>query len=133
MNKQSNVEEIFYIPADKIKTYLKLGKSLVQFVRWDRFFGRPTFDWIKLEAAGNLYKASLIRSLDEGDRIFTDVLSFHTLNEEKDEFDELENPFLIGDWEAAWNWMQQYDADPDRFMKPEDLSKLYLEFKTRKR
>lgn len=129
MNKQSTVEDIFYIPADKIKTYLKLGKSLAQFVKWDRFFGRPTFDWINLVAAGNLYKASLIRSLDEGDRIFTDVLSFHTLNEEKDEVDELENPFLIGDWEAVWNWIQQYNADPDRFMKPESLSRVYQQFK----
>ncbi|WP_157097868.1 hypothetical protein [Niabella ginsenosidivorans] len=121
--------EVSYIKKDKIRTYLKLGKKLVQFAKWDRFFGRPTFDWIQLEACKDGFRATLMRSLDEGNAVFNDVYAFHTLNEEWSTYDELENPFCIGSWEEVWNWMQQYNIEVGQFVKPEDLSRIYQSYK----
>ncbi len=118
--------DIHYIEEKHIQTYLKLGRQLVQFVKWDRFFGRPTFDWIRLETCKDVFRATLIRSLDEGSAFFSDVYTFPTLNESQEAFDELENPFYTGHWEEVWNWMRQYPVDAGQFVRYEDLRRIYL-------
>lgn len=61
--------------------HLKLGRQLVQFVKTDIYFENRTFNWIKLEKINDTYKATLIRSIDEGEKLFIDVLKFKTVNE----------------------------------------------------
>ena len=112
------------IPESKIELYLKLGKKLAHFVKVDTYFESRTFDWIQLEKSGSSYKATLIRSLDEGDEIFNDVTEFETLNN----LDEFENEFLVGNIEIIGEWiLEKFGLKMDGFYQINDLKVKYKE------
>ncbi|MGS2763138.1 hypothetical protein [Sinomicrobium pectinilyticum] len=112
------------IPENKIELYLKLGRKLACFVKVYWYFESRTFDWIKLEKSDLNYKATLIRSLDEGDEIFNDVTEFETCNE----LDKDENDFLEGDIETIKQWMmEKFDLKMDGFHQMNDLKVKYME------
>ncbi|MDP5229696.1 MAG: hypothetical protein NWQ38_04830 [Cellulophaga sp.] len=112
------------IPENKIELYLKLGKVLAHFVKVDAYFESRTFDWIKLEKSNTSYRATLVRSFDEGDEIFNDVAEFETLNV----LDEYENQCLEGDFKTIRKWiLERFDVKMDGFHQINDLKVKYLE------
>lgn len=118
------------ILESKLILYLKLGRKLVQFIKWGTFFESRTFDWIQLEQIGNKYRATLIRSLDEGDETFGEVDTFTTLNEEWEESEEVENPFIEGDFETCTTWIQKkYGGKMYLFTQLPALKDRYKEMK----
>ncbi len=112
------------IPENKIELYLKLGKKLAHFVKVDTYFESRTFDWIKLEKSDSTYKATFIRSFDQGDEIFSEVTEFETLND----LDEYENLFLVGDIETIRKWiLEKFNLKMDGFYQINDLKIKYKE------
>jgi len=112
------------IPDNKIGLHLKLGRKLAQFIKTDTYFESRTFDWIRLEKENDLYRASLIRSFDEGDESFIEVAEFETANE----LDEFENKFLEGNKDEVFNWMEsEFQIAPNQFHAIEGLNIKYLE------
>ncbi len=112
------------IPEEKLELHLKLGRKLALFVKTDFHFESRTFDWIQLEKGNDQYKATYIRSFDEGDELFTDVLQFETANT----LDEFENHICIGSKDIIFQWIEtEFDTKPDQFHKPEELKTIYLE------
>lgn len=123
MNKLSN--PMNYIPVNKLHLHLKLKRRLAQFIGLDRYFESKTFDWVALEQDGDQIRATLIRSLDEGDEIFTDVLSFATVNQ----LDEAENQAVLGSLEECLAEIEnRWGGDRNKFIKPEALNEIYADF-----
>lgn len=112
------------ISEDKLELHLKLGRKLAQFVKTDVYFEDRTFDWLKLEKENNLYRATLIRSIDEGDESFIEVAEFETAND----IDEDENRFQEGNREEVFLWMKsKFQIDLNKFHELSELNKKYLE------
>ncbi len=112
------------IPEKKIELYLKLERKLACFVKVDTYFESRTFDWLKLEKNDSNYKATLVRSFDQGDEYFNDILEFETVNE----LDEYENEFSEGDIETVKKWiLEKCDLKMDGFCQMNDLKIKYVE------
>ena len=112
------------ISEDKLELHLKLGRKLAQFVKTDVYFEDRTFDWLKLEKENNLYRATLIRSIDEGDESFIEVAEFETAND----IDEDESRFQEGNREEVFLWMKsKFQIDLNKFHELSELNKKYLE------
>lgn len=112
------------ISEDKLELHLKLGRKLAQFVKTDVYFEDRTFDWLKLEKENNFYRATLIRSIDEGDESFIEVAEFETAND----IDEDENRFQEGNREEVFLWMKsKFQIDLNKFHELSELNKKYLE------
>ena len=113
-----------YIPKEKIELHLKLGRNLCQFVKIGTYFEDRTFDWIKLEKEGDQYCATLVRSFDQGNEVFCDVLEFETANE----LDEDEDLQFKGEKEAVFEWLKnEFDINLEQFHAPKHLKEKYLE------
>ncbi|WP_281541929.1 hypothetical protein [Maribacter aestuarii] len=111
------------IPENKIELYLKLGRKLSCFVKVDSYFESRTCDWIKLEKYDSNYKATLVRSFDEGDEFFNDVLKFETVNELDGEVE-----FIEGDIQTIKKWVfENYNLKMDGFYQMNDLKIKYME------
>lgn len=117
-----------YISKEKAELHLKLGRTLAIFVKVDRFFESLTFDWIALEKHGSVFKITLIRSINEGDEIFNDVLSFNTLNQYETDYDEVTNPFFIGELHDCYQWIEtNYSIKEISFVRLEYLKSIYTD------
>ena len=116
------------VPEEKAELHLKLGRKLALFVKTDTFFNVQTFDWICLEKTDVDYKATLFRSVHEGDELMNDVLTFRTLNEEEEGYDEVTNPFFSGSLEDCFEWIQSiFPVEALSFLHHENLKSLYSE------
>ena len=111
------------IPENKIELHLKLGRVLACFVKVDTFFESRTFDWIKLEKEGSLYKATLIRSIDEGDEFFSDVTAFETLNNKY----TYENLQSVGEIDLIKKWcLENFELEMNAFYQLSVLKEHYI-------
>lgn len=111
-----------YIPANKIHLHLKLKRSLAQFIGISTYFESHTFDWVELKQEGAQVQATLIRSFNEGDAVFSDVLTFTTANQ----IDELENKHIVGSLETCLTWVENnINGDRHKFIKIEALNIIY--------
>ena len=111
------------IPENKIELHLKLGRKLACFLKVDSYFEHRTFDWLKLEKNDSLYKATLVRSFDEGDEYFYDVLKFETVNKL-----EGQDEFIVGDLQVIKTWiLEKYNLKVDEFYQVSDLNMKYVE------
>ncbi|RZJ69552.1 hypothetical protein [Flavobacterium sp.] len=116
------------ITSEKAALYLKLGRKLAVFVKADVFFESETFDWVLLEKHKNGFRAKLIRSLNQGDEVFTDVLSFETVNDLDPESDASSDSFLSDDLNKCLDWIKSaYRLDKIEITTPEKLSEIYAE------
>lgn len=112
------------IPNSKIELYLKLNRKLAQFIKIDYYFESKTFDWIKLEKYNNNYKARLIRSFDEGDEVFNNVLEFSTVNE----IDNNTNYFFVGSLEEIKEWVKkEFKTNLNQLCLLENLKWKYID------
>lgn len=111
------------IPEHKIEVHLKLGRTLACFVKVDSYFESRTFDWLKLEKHHSKYKATLVRSLDEGDEFFNEVSKFETVNELEGEEECVE-----GAIQAIKKWvLETYGLNMDGFYPMNALNIRYTE------
>jgi hypothetical protein len=116
--------KVNYIPVDKIHLHLKLKRSLAQFIGINTYFESLTFDWVELKQEGSHIRATLTRSFDEGDTIFSDILTFKTANE----IDELENKYIVGSLETCLDWVDHNTSgNRHKFIKAEALKIIYEE------
>ena len=70
----------------------------------------------------------MIRSINQGDEIFNDVLSFDTLNQNETGFDEISNNFFVGSLDECFEWIQfTYGVKELIFMPPENLKTIYTD------
>lgn len=117
-----------HISKEKAELHLRLGRTLAIFVKVDRFFESLTFDWIAIEKQEAVFKATLVRSINEGDEIFNDVLSFSTLNQDETDYDELTNPFFVGDLNDCYQWIaSKYKIKELSFVRLEHLKSIYTD------
>lgn len=115
-----------YIPKEKAELYLKLGRKLAMFIKVDSFFETQTFDWIALEKHSDNYKVTLVRTINQGDETFNDVLSFDTLNQEETDYDEITNHFFIGGLHDCFAWIQaNYNVAEVKFIPIDSLKIIY--------
>lgn len=113
---------------EKAKLHLKLGRKLAIFVRLDNYFEQLTFDWILAEKIDADYKVALIRTLNEGDQIFNDVLSFTTINQIEEDFENSTNSFK-GNLEECFSWIKsKFNFTQLNFIAIEDLKFIYTEY-----
>lgn len=123
---------INYISKDKAALHLKLGRKLAMFIKTDHFFEDATFDWISIEKTGDEYQSTLIRSINQGDQLFNDVLSFDTLNQRETGLDAVSNNFFTGTLSACFEWIQiTYDVGELKFIPPENLKIIYTDLVTK--
>ncbi len=114
-----------YISVDKLHAHLKLKRMLSQFIGLNSYFESKTFDWVTLEQDGAQIRARLIRSIDEGDEIFSDVLTFETVNR----LDETENQSVLGSLDDCLAEIEnRWGGDRNKFIRPEDLKEIYADF-----
>lgn len=115
-----------YIPKEKAELHLKLGRKLAIFIKVDSFFETLTFDWIALEKQSDNYKVTLVRTINQGDETFNDVLSFDTLNQEETDYDEVTNHFFIGTLNDCFAWIQaNYNIEELKFIPLDSLKIVY--------
>jgi len=79
---------------------------------------------VALEQDGDQIRATLIRSLDEGDEIFADVLSFATVNQ----LDEAENQAVLGSLDECLAAIESWGGDRHKFIRAEALKDIYADF-----
>lgn len=117
-----------HIAKEKIELHLKLGRKLALFIKTDTFFDAATFDWISLEKHGNAYKSTLVRTINQGDELFNDVLSFDTLNQDETDFDETTNHFFIGNLNDCFTWIEtNYGVKEVQFTPLDNLKQIYTD------
>lgn len=102
-----------YIPREKLRLHLKMGRDLSQFIGVGQYFESVTFDWVRISGTEQHAKIEFIRSMDEGDQFFCDVTSFSTVGElEPEEVKE-----YIGPLNACLFWLEsKFGGSPDRFV-----------------
>jgi hypothetical protein len=124
--------KVKYIPEEKIELHLKLGRKVAMFIKTDRFFESDTFDWISIEKQGDAYKSTLVRTINQGNALFTDVLSFETLNQAETHFDETTNPFVLGSLSDCFQWIKfKYGVRELTFVSLDDLKIIYTDLVTK--
>lgn len=116
-----------YIPKEQLATYLKLKKQLALFIGTGQYFENRTFDWIKLDYYPDTIVCTKVRSLDEGNEIFSDILSFATVNDLEKEIGLQEEERYSGTLEQCLVWINDnYRVDTNTFILMEELPKIYL-------
>ena len=117
-----------YISKEKAELHLKLGRRLAIFIKVDFYFESITFDWISIEKQNTQYKTTLIRSINEGDEIFNDVLTFDTLNQDEDGYDKSTNHFFIGNLADCFTWIESnYNVKELAFVTLDNLKLIYTD------
>lgn len=116
-----------YIPKEQLATYLKLKKQLALFIGTGQYFENRTFDWIKLDYYPDTIVCTKVRSLDEGNEIFSDIFSFATVNDLEKETGLQEEERYSGTLEQCLVWINDnYRVDTNTFILMEELPKIYL-------
>ena len=72
------------------------------------------------------YKAILVRTINQGNEIFNDILSFETLNQDETSFDETTNPFFVGSLNDCFKWIEfNYGVNELKFVPHDNLKIIY--------
>lgn len=102
-----------YLPREQLKLYLKMGREITQFVGIGEYFESKTFDWVLMSGTEDNARIQLVRSVDEGDTYYCDVMSFSTIGE--DDPEELKE--FCGTLEQCLSWLErELGGSPDKFL-----------------
>ena len=102
-----------YLPQSQLKTYLKMGRDITQFIGIGEYFESKTFDWVLMSGTEDDARIQLIRSIDEGDDYYCDVMSFSIIGE--DDPDEIKE--FRGNLEQCLAWLKkEFGGSPDKFL-----------------
>lgn len=114
-----------YIDSSQLKTYLKLGRELPQFLGFGEYFESRTFEWANLSGSPEEAKIALIRSYDAGeDWGCCDVLSFGQVADD----DPSEEKFFKGTLEECLSWLEsELGGDREKFVGQGMIDQLYEE------
>ncbi|WP_261924982.1 hypothetical protein [Shewanella sp. NFH-SH190041] len=114
-----------YIPREKLKLYLKMGRELSQFISIGQYFDSVTFDWVRMTGSEQNAKIELIRSVDEGDDYYCDVTLFSTIGE----IDPEEIKEYIGSLDNCLAWLEsELGGSPDKFVGKGMIDQEYEEY-----
>lgn len=99
-----------------------MGREITQFIGIGQYFESTTFDWVLMSGTEENARIQLIRSVDEGNEYYCDVISFSTIGE--DDPDELRE--FSGALEACITWLtSELGGSPDKFLAKGMIDKEY--------
>ncbi|MES9941635.1 MAG: hypothetical protein ABW104_08555 [Candidatus Thiodiazotropha sp. 6PLUC2] len=102
-----------YLQRDQLRLYLKMGREITQFIGVGEYFESTTFDWVLMSGTEEEAKIELIRSVDEGDEYYCDVMSFSTIGD--DDPEELKE--FRGTLDQCISWLSaELGGSPDKFL-----------------
>lgn len=119
-----------YLNESELKTRLKLGKSVEQWLGAGQIDDYTVIKWLSIEhERGQLYNVVYLEVFDEGDEDFTDIVEF--LSVDPDAEYGVVNTFSSVD-EALQFVQDQYKASLNKFVSDGMISFEYIDFlKTR--
>nr|WP_086939621.1 hypothetical protein [Thaumasiovibrio occultus] len=98
------MKKISVIDPKKIPVHLKLGRTLVQFIGINEYFGSKTFDWLELRQADNQFHIKLKQGLDMLYDLSPCLEEFETVETLEGDCDEFYSTSL----EACFEWGQRH-------------------------
>ncbi len=115
-----------YIDSNQLKTYLKLGRELPQFLGFGEYYESKTFEWANLSGNPENAKISLIRSYDSGsDWGCYDVLSFGQVADD----DPSEEKYFSGTLEECLVWLEsELGGSRDKFVGQGMIDAIYEKY-----
>lgn len=114
-----------YIESSQLTTYLRLGRELPQYIGLGKYFEATTFEWVNLSGTPDKAKIALIRSYDEGDEWYCDVVSFAQVADD----DPSEEKYFEGSVDECLHWLEtELGGDREKFVGQGMIDDIYKQY-----